>query len=56
MLDLPAALDAQLRRSGVARERVFMMRACTRCRSDLFFSYRAEGARAGRMMAAIALK
>lgn len=56
MLDLPAALGAQLRRSGVAPERVFMMRACTRCRSDLFFSYRAEGARAGRMMAAIALK
>lgn len=55
LLDLPAALDAQLRRSGVAPDRIHVLRACTRCRNDMFFSYRAEGARAGRMMAAIGL-
>jgi copper oxidase (laccase) domain-containing protein len=28
---------------------------CTRCRSDLFFSYRREGDRAGRLLSVIGL-
>ncbi len=54
-LDLIAALEERLRGCGVDPGRVFVLRACTRCRSDMFFSYRAEGARAGRMMAVIGL-
>jgi copper oxidase (laccase) domain-containing protein len=32
---------------------VFDLEACTCCRPDEFFSYRAEGGSAGRMMAVI---
>jgi hypothetical protein len=53
LLDIPRALAIQCVEAGIAAARVFDMQACTRCRSDEFFSYRAEGAAAGRMMAVI---
>jgi hypothetical protein len=45
-LDLPAAVQAQLRAAGV--ERVEDAGLCTACRVDEFFSHRAEHGRTGR--------
>jgi YfiH family protein len=45
----------QLRQAGVPSENVEFSKLCTRCRSDLFFSYRAEGA-TGRFAAVIGLR
>ena len=53
LLDIPRALAIQCSEAGIPGEQLFDMTACTRCRSDEFFSYRAEGAAAGRMMAVI---
>ena len=39
----------------VSRERVADIGLCTACRSDLFYSYRAEKPKTGRMMSVIAL-
>jgi len=53
LLDLKGAVREQLVRSGITRDSVRMAPWCTRCRSDLFFSYRRDGGAAGRMMASI---
>ncbi len=45
-LDLPAAVQAQLRAAGV--ERIENANLCTACRVDEFFSHRAEHGRTGR--------
>lgn len=45
-LDLPAAVQAQLRAAGVRR--IEDSRLCTACRMDEFFSHRAERGRTGR--------
>jgi polyphenol oxidase len=55
-LDLAAANRWQLENAGVAPERISACGLCTSCRNDWFFSYRREGARTGRMMAAIGIK
>jgi polyphenol oxidase len=55
-LDLVKALDVQLDLAGVPVENRFDLGACTRCNTGTFFSYRAEGAASGRMMAVIALQ
>jgi len=52
-LDLHAANAAQLVASGVPGRSVHRAPWCTRCRNDLFFSVRAEGPGAGRLMAVI---
>jgi YfiH family protein len=52
-VDLHAALTAQLVDAGVRRESIHRAPYCTRCRTDLFFSYRGEGSDAGRLMAAV---
>jgi YfiH family protein len=52
-LDLHAANRAQLLRAGLAPGRIHAAPWCTRCRKDLFFSYRRDGAAAGRQMAVI---
>jgi YfiH family protein len=52
-VDLHAALRAQLIAAGVPEAAIHGAPWCTRCRNDLFFSVRAEGASAGRLMAAI---
>ena len=53
LLDLPGALSAQLAEAGIPAGNVHDLGVCTRCRADEFFSYRAEGRNAGRMMAVI---
>jgi YfiH family protein len=53
LLDLPKALRIQFRTSGIHPENVHNLDLCTCCNTETFFSYRAEGARSGRMMAAI---
>ncbi len=54
LLDLRAALNAQFEEAGIPARNVYDLDVCTRCCSDEFFSYRAEGQRSGRMMAVIA--
>jgi YfiH family protein len=53
LLDLWRANRDQLARAGVPPAHVHGAGLCTVTRRDLFFSYRAEGAAAGRMVAAI---
>jgi copper oxidase (laccase) domain-containing protein len=53
LLDLPQALNIQLTETGVPPANVFDCSQCTRCHPEEFFSYRAEGARTGRMMGII---
>lgn len=52
-LDLITANRLQLETAGVSADSIAEAPWCTRCRSDLFFSYRRDGRTAGRMMAAI---
>lgn len=54
-LDLIAANRAILAEAGVAPERISSSGHCTACRTDLFFSYRREGA-TGRLMAVIGIR
>lgn len=53
-LDLHATNSAILMKAGLQRKNIFVSDLCTSCRTDLFFSYRREGA-TGRMMAVIGL-
>jgi polyphenol oxidase len=55
LLDLGKALDIQMNLAGVAPGNRHDFRACTRCNTKEFFSYRAEGRATGRMMAAIGI-
>ena len=52
-IDLHAAVGAQLLAAGVPAGSIQAAPWCTRCRNDLFFSFRAEGQAAGRLMAAV---
>jgi len=49
-LDLLAANQAQAAGLGVAADRFLDAGVCTRCRNDLFYSYRAEGPGTGRIV------
>lgn len=53
MLDLSAACRCQLEAAGLPDRSVFSHPPCTSCHRDVFYSYRAEGRGAGRMLAAI---
>ena len=55
-LDLSKALEVQMDLAGIRVENRYDLGACTRCGADKFFSYRAEGPAAGRMMAVIGIK
>ncbi|MEO8499671.1 MAG: peptidoglycan editing factor PgeF [Vicinamibacteria bacterium] len=55
-LDVAAANRAQLEECGVRPERIDRVNLCTRCRQDLFFSYRRDGASAGRMISVIGFR
>jgi YfiH family protein len=55
MLDLARALEIQCVESGLDKGNTFDLGICTRCHPEEFFSYRAEGHRAGRLMALIAI-
>jgi copper oxidase (laccase) domain-containing protein len=50
MLDLWKITRSQLLRAGLKDKNILNPGLCTVCRNDLFFSYRAEGESAGRMM------
>jgi len=52
-LDLTAAVQRELCSSGVGVASISSSRLCTSCRPDLFFSYRRDGHRTGRMAAII---
>jgi polyphenol oxidase len=55
-LDLVAVARYQLQAAGVRPPQVYVAEFCTACRTDLFFSYRKQGALAGRMMAVVGSK
>jgi polyphenol oxidase len=52
-IDLHAANRAQLLAAGLRDADIHAAPWCTRCRNDLFFSVRAEGTSAGRLMAVV---
>jgi len=52
-LDVAAANRAQLLQAGVRAANIDTLDLCTRCREDLFFSYRRDGANAGRMISVV---
>jgi YfiH family protein len=52
-LDTAAANQAQLEEMGIDRANIERVEFCTRCREDLFFSYRRDGAAAGRMISVV---
>lgn len=53
-VDLRRAVRLQLRALGVADARIEDVPGCTRCDAEHFFSHRRDGARSGRLIAAIA--
>jgi purine-nucleoside/S-methyl-5'-thioadenosine phosphorylase / adenosine deaminase len=55
-LDLRAANRSQLAEAGVSPKRIVVSALCTKCRADLFFSYRREGAGTGRLLALIGIR
>lgn len=55
-LDLVAVARSQLESAGVRPSKIEVADYCTACRTDLFYSFRKEGARAGRMMAVIGIR
>jgi YfiH family protein len=55
-LDLREANRWQLVDAGVSPKRIAVSGLCTKCRADLFFSYRRDGAGTGRLMAVIGMK
>jgi hypothetical protein len=54
-LDVLAGNVRQLIEVGIAESNIFVSGLCTLCRNDLFFSYRLEKGKAGRMMSVIGL-
>jgi len=52
-LDVAAANRAQLDEMGLPEANIDHVDFCTRCREDLFFSYRRDGAHAGRMISVV---
>jgi hypothetical protein len=52
-LDLVAVAQDQLLVAGLAPHHVAAVDFCTACHTDLFYSYRQEGSRTGRMLAVI---
>lgn len=52
-LDLAGACKSQLMEAGLAADKIFTDGPCTACERDRFFSHRADGGKAGRMMAVI---
>ncbi|HZU76652.1 MAG TPA: laccase domain-containing protein, partial [Dehalococcoidia bacterium] len=55
-LDLALALRGQLQAAGVPPEQIEEAPFCTACRTDLFYSHRAEGEPTGRFGAFIGLR
>ena len=49
------ANQRQLIAAGIPESQIVVSNLCTQCRSDLFYSYRREGKRAGRMLSVIGI-
>jgi len=56
LLDLRKANHAQLLDAGLRSQKITVSDLCTACRRDLLFSYRKEGAKAGRLMSVVGIK
>jgi hypothetical protein len=56
MLDLPLANKSQLLAKGIHAGNISMLDLCTFCRTDIFFSHRAERGSAGRQLNFMMLK
>jgi copper oxidase (laccase) domain-containing protein len=54
-LNLAMANRRQLVSAGLRPERIEASSLCTRCRDDLFFSFRRDGARTGHMLSVIGI-
>jgi YfiH family protein len=54
-LNLAEANRRQFIQAGIASERIVVSSLCTLCREDLFFSYRRDGTKAGRMLSVIGI-
>lgn len=54
-LDLSGVNSRILEEAGLPQEHIFPLSLCTSCRRDLFYSYRAERSRTGRMLSLIML-
>jgi len=54
-LDLRKANRSQLLAAGLHAGNIFVSEFCTGCRKDLFFSYRKEGPRSGRLLSVIGI-
>jgi YfiH family protein len=55
-LDLRKANHSQLIAAGVRPQNILIADLCTACRTDLFFSYRKEGPRSGRLLSVIGIR
>ncbi|MBI3484737.1 MAG: peptidoglycan editing factor PgeF [Acidobacteria bacterium] len=55
-LDLAAASRWQLESAGVPSANIFSSALCTACRTDIFFSHRAEFGKTGRLMGVIGIR
>jgi hypothetical protein len=55
-LDLPKANRSQLLAAGLRGRNIFSSGLCTACHPSLFFSYRKQGSRSGRLLSAIGIK
>jgi len=49
------ANQRQLIAAGIPEDQIVISNLCTQCRSDLFYSYRRDGSRAGRMLSVIGI-
>jgi YfiH family protein len=54
-LNLAEANRRQLRNAGIPGNRILVSSLCTQCRGDLFFSYRREGRKVGRLLSVIGI-
>ena len=55
-LDLRKANRSQLLAAGLREQNIFDSNLCTGCRTDLFFSYRKEGPRSGRLLSVVGIR
>jgi polyphenol oxidase len=55
-LDLPKANHSQLLAAGLSEKNIFSSGLCTACHPDLFFSYRKQGPRSGRLLSSLGMQ
>lgn len=55
-LNLRKANRSQLVAAGLRPQNIFSSDLCTACRTDLFFSYRKEGTRSGRLLSVVGVR